>query len=237
MYLVLYTGYRSTGNTAFSSYHAANDTASLSAVSSIRLSSKASINSLPKFSSLLRTKVDLPPGYHFPPKLTEEERELLRKYLVCRVCRQLFADHPLPCNALPPDASSYEPITQELVNRILASRGSTVATVETGNVSIEPSNDFSLHSSVTAIIPSASTPFNLGNGSFSTDEVCPLSICHLLWDAKILDNLNIFSTVSCLIDTGTHINCVRSDLVDCLKLTPKLLAKPLPVTFAGYLGL
>jgi hypothetical protein len=83
-----------------------------------------------------------------------------------------------------------------------------------------------------AVIPSASTPFTLGDGSFSTEEVCPISFCHLLWSAKILDRLDSFSSVSCLIDTGAHINCIRSDLVDRLGLTPKFLKKALPVTLA-----
>jgi len=229
-----YNSYRPTNyssSSSSSSYRSSNDVAS-SAVSSINPSSKSSGSTLPKFSSLLRTKVNIPPGYRFPPKLTESERELLRKYLGCRVCRQLFADHPLPCNVLPPDASSYVPITQELVDQILASRKSAVAAVESGDLSIGPSDEFVPLMPVGAVIPSASTPFNLGNGSFSADEVCPLSIRHLLWDAKILDNLNSFSPISCLIDTGAHINCVRSDLVERLKLSPKLLAKPLPVTLA-----
>ncbi len=232
-----YNSYRP-ATTSTSSYRPSNDVASSSAVSSINPSakisnySKPSGSTAPKFSSLLRTKVTIPPGYRFPPKLTETERELLRKYLGCRVCRQLFADHPLPCNVLPPDASTYIPITQELVDQILASRGSTVAALENGNSSVAPSDEFTLSSSIGAVIPSASTPFTLGNGSFSTDEVCPLSVRHLLWDAKVLDNLNSFSTVSCLIDTGAHINCVRSDIVARLKMTPKLLPKPLPVTLA-----
>ena len=232
-----YNSYRSVNTPASSSYRPSIDVTS-SAVSSINPSSKGSSSSrtsgstFPKFSSLLRTKVSIPPGYRFPPKLTETERELLRKYLGCRVCRQLFADHPLPCNILPPDASTYVPITQELVDQILASRASTVATVENGNNSMAPSDDFTLPSSIGAVLPSASTPFTLGNGSVSTDEVCPLSVRHLLWEAKVLDNLNSFATVSCLIDTGAHINCVRSDLIERLKLKPQLLAKPLPVTLA-----
>ena len=67
---------------------------------------------------------------------------------------------------------------------------------------------------------------------FSTDEVCPLSIRSLMWDAKAMGPLNNFISVSCLIDTGAHINCIRSDMVERLNLKPKLLAKPPPITLA-----
>jgi len=168
-----YNSYRPTNPSSASSsssYRSSNDTTSSSAVLSINPSARSSGSNFPKFSWLLRTKVNIPPGYCFPPKLTETERELLRKYLGCRVCRQLFADHPLPCNVLPPDASSYVPITQELVDQLLASRKSSVAAVEPGNDSLSASDEFTPLMSVGAVIPSASIPFNLGNGSFSTDE-------------------------------------------------------------------
>jgi hypothetical protein len=145
-----------------------NDVPLSSAVSSIQLSSKPAVSSFSKISALLCTKIVIPPGYRFPPKLTDAERELLHKYLGCHVCHQLFTDHPLPCNTLPPDASVYIPITQDLVDQTLASRRSAVAAMESGNVSLEPSDEFSLHSSIAAVIPSTSTPFTLGNGSFST---------------------------------------------------------------------
>jgi len=74
--------------TSFTSYHSNNNhdnSSSITSVSSIAPSGKNSSSTVPKFSPFLRTKIKTPPGYRFPPKLTESERELLRKYLGCRV--------------------------------------------------------------------------------------------------------------------------------------------------------
>ncbi len=224
-----FTSYRSSGSCEPSS-------SSINSVSSIAPSNQKIGSSIPKFSSFLCAKVETPPGYRFPPKLMESERELLQKYLGCRICRQLFADHKLPCNLLPPDASSYEPITMDLVNRLLAARSAarstTVAAMETDLASHASVDDSSFPLSVSAVLPSTSVPFALGTGSVSSDEVCPLSLRHLLWGAKALGPLKTFISVSCLIDTSAHINCVRSDVVDRLNLKPLILAKPLPVTLA-----
>jgi len=221
-----YSSYRPSGS---ASTYRSNPNSTSTSIASVAPAGKPRNPNTSKFSSLLRTKVNLPPGYRFPPKLTEAERELLRIYEGCRVCRQLFADHPLPCELLPPDASSYVPITQELVDKLLASRKNNVAVIDTAESLFSEGSP--IHS-VGAVLPSGSIPFALGNGSVSTDEVCPLSVRHLLWGAKTLGHLNNFISISCLIDTGAHINCIRSDMVERLNLVPKLLAKPLPVTLA-----
>ena len=189
-----------------------------------------SSSSIPKLSTLLRSKVELPPGYRYPPKLTESERDLLRANKGCRVCRQLFADHPLPCNRLPPDATVYQPITQELVNA--AQRAPPIAAMENERAPTPHPDELDISLPIAAVVPSKTVPFSLGNGSFSTDEVGPLSVKHFLWSAKAWTPEETFLSLSCLIDTGAHLNCIRSDLVRKLGLQIKSLAKPLSVTLA-----
>jgi len=121
---------------------------------------------------------------------------------------------------------------QELVDKLLTARSSTVGAIEMDLDAHSTGNDCTFPSSISAVLLLASTPFALRNGLFSTDEVCPLSICHLLWGAKALGPQNEFIPLSCLIDTGAHINCVRSDVVHRLGLTPLPLVKPLPVILA-----
>lgn len=48
------------------------------------------------------------------------------------------------------------------------------------------------------------------------------------WSAKT----DSFLSLSCLIGTGAHLNCIRSDLVHKLGLEIKFLVKPLSVTLA-----
>ena len=154
------SSYRSSGSS--STYHSGQNLGSVQGSSSTSIASvapvgKSSNPNLSKISTLLRTKVDLPPGYRFPPKLTEAEQELLCMYDGCHVCRQLFADHPLPCELLPPDASSYIPITQELINKLLASRKTNIVVVDT-NESVNL-DECSGVNSVNAVLLSASVGF------------------------------------------------------------------------------
>ena len=137
------------------------------------------------------------PGYRFPPKLTEEERDLLRTNRGCRVCRQLFADHTLPCSRLPPDATVYQPITQEIVNA--ARRAPPIAAMENehSSVSTPLADEVDISFPIAAVVPSETVPFSLGNGSFSTDEVGPLSVKHFLWNAKAWTPDDTFFALHC----------------------------------------
>ena len=70
------------------SYHSTQNVSSRSSstsIASVTPAGRSRNQNLSKFSSLLQTKVNLPPGYRFPPKLTEAEHELLRIYEGCRV--------------------------------------------------------------------------------------------------------------------------------------------------------
>jgi hypothetical protein len=215
--------------TSYSSYRP-NPARSLAPVSSAANPVAAPTSTVPKMTTLLRSKVDIPPGYRFPPKLTDVERELLRECRGCRVCRQLFADHSLPCNRLPPDASVYQPITPELIKA--AKRAPPIAAVNDDHASSLLPDEVDDFLPIAAVVPSETVPFALGNGSFSTDEVGPLSVKHFLWSAKAWQINDTFLSLSCLLDTGAHLNCVRSDVVRSLGLKLKYLAKPLPVTLA-----
>jgi hypothetical protein len=215
--------------TSYSSYRP-NPARPLAPVSSASNPVAAPISTVPKMTTLLHSKVDIPPGYRFPPKLMNVECELLRECRGCRVCRQLFADHSLPCNHLPPDASVYQPITPELIKA--AKCAPPIAAVNTDHASSLLPDEDDDFLPIAAVVPSETVPFALGNNSFSTDEVGPLSVKHFLWSAKAWQINDTFLSLSCLLDTGTHLNCVRSDVVHSLGLKLKHLAKPLPVTLA-----
>ena len=213
--------------TAYSSYR---PNAARPAPVAASSSSSSTASPVPKLSTFLRSKIDIPPGYRFPPKLTDVERELLRECRGCRVCRQIFADHSLPCNRLPPDATVYQPITPELIRA--AKRAPPIAAVNADRTST-PLPDESFESlPIAAVVPSEAVPYTLGNGSFSTDEVGPLSVKHFLWAAKAWTLLDTFLSLTCLLDTGAHLNCVRNEVVLKLGLEIKYLAKPLPVSLA-----
>ena len=185
---------------------------------------------VPKLSTLLRAKVPIPPGYRFPPKLTDSERELLRANHGCRICRQLFVDHTGNCNRLPPDASIYRPITAELIAE--AKRTGPIAALAT-HASIQSLDEGpSTSLPVAAVIPSETASFTLGDGSFSTDEVGPLCSTHLIWPAMAMAPDGTSVSTTCLIDTGTHLTCIRTDVARKLNLSQKKLAKPLSVTLA-----
>ncbi len=219
----LYSSYRS-----LPSRPAASSSNAIAPVPSIP--SHVLASGAPKVTTLLRSKVDIPPGYRFPPKLTEQERELIRIHKGCRVCCQLFADHSLPCNRLPPDATIYHTITPDFITE--AKRTAPIAAVHDDPDSPAPSEENIGFFPVAAVIPSDAVPFTLGNGSVSSDEVGPLSVKHFLWSAKAWALDGIFLSLNCLIDTGAHLNCIRSDLVRKLNLKSKTLAKPLLVTLA-----
>jgi len=215
-----YTSYRSGSSRPSAPVAATNSTTS----------TQPSTSTIPKLSILLRSKIDIPPGYRFPPKLTDVEQDLLCANKGCRVCRQLFADHTLPCSRLPPDATVYQPITIERVNE--ARHGHPIAAFNTEHAVTPPSDENDISLPIAAVVPSETVPFTLGNGSFSTDEVGPLSVKHFLWSAKAWTPEDTFHSLKCLIDTGAHLNCVRNDIVSKLGLKIKHLAKPLSVTLA-----
>jgi hypothetical protein len=192
----------------FTFYHAPTHpqpSSSLAVVAST--ATETSSSTFPKLSSLLRTKIDIPPGYRFPSKLSESERELLYINNGCRVCRQLFAGHSLPCNILPTDASIYKPITQEIVNEARIRLQSPLAATYTDRTTT-PVEDLDSLSPVAAVLSSPSVPFNLGNGSFSTDEVGLLLVKHLIWKAETWTPLDTLLPHNCLIETTTHLNCL-----------------------------
>ena len=158
------------------------------------------------------------------------ERDLFHTNKGCRVCHQLFTDHMLPCSHLPLDATVYQPITVERVNE--AKCGHPIAAFNTKRAVMPPSDENDITLPIAAIVPSEMVPFTLGNGSFLTDEVGPLSIKHFLWSTKAWTPEDTFHSLKCLIDTGAHLNCIRNDIVSKLGLKIKHLVKPLSVTLA-----
>ena len=65
---------------------------------------------------------------------------------------------------------------------------------------------------IAAVIPSETASFMLGNGLFSTDEVGPLFLTHLIWPAMVMAPDGTSVSTNCLIDTGAHLTCIRTDV-------------------------
>jgi len=220
--------------TSYTSYHSgsSHSLAPITATASTT-SAQPSTSTILKLSMLLRSKIDISPSYHFPPKPTDVERDMLHTNKGCCVCHQLFADHLLPCSLLPPDTTVYQPITTEHVNEV--KRGHPIAAFNSEHAIMPPSDKNDISLPIVAVVPSETVPFTLGNGSFSMHKVGPLSIKHFLWSAKAWIPEDTFLSLKCLIDTGAHLNCVRND-ISKLGLKIKHLAKPLSVTFSDEQG-
>ena len=93
---------------------------------------------------------------------------------------------------------------------------------------------------INAILPSASIPFNLGNGSDSSDENAfnrevshtPLTVDHLMWDANVFGGNEFPTKINCLLDNGAHLVLIRPETVADLALPIHKLDTPISVTLA-----
>jgi hypothetical protein len=93
---------------------------------------------------------------------------------------------------------------------------------------------------VNAILPSSSIPFNLGNGSDTSDENAlnhevsdaPLSVEHLTWDANIFGGNSFPTKINCMLDNGAHLVLIRPETVADLALPIRKLEQPISVTLA-----
>jgi hypothetical protein len=93
---------------------------------------------------------------------------------------------------------------------------------------------------INAILPSASIPFNLGNGSDSSDDNAfdrevshaPLTVDHLTWDANVFGGNEFPTKINCLLDNGAHLVLIRPETVADLALPIRKLETPISVTLA-----
>ena len=93
---------------------------------------------------------------------------------------------------------------------------------------------------INAILPSSSIPFNLGNGSDTSDEnafnrevsKAPLTVDHLTWDANVFGGNEFLTRINCLLDNGAHLVLIRLETVTDLALPIRKLETPISVTLA-----
>ena len=93
---------------------------------------------------------------------------------------------------------------------------------------------------INAILPSSSIPFNLGNGSDTSDEnafnhevsKAPLTVEHLTWDANVFGGNEFPSKINCLLDNGAHLVLIRPEAIADLALPIRKLETPISVTLA-----
>jgi hypothetical protein len=70
--------------TSYQSYRQLPNRGQPSSVAALTSAPRGAAPNATRFNSLVRSKTDIPPGYRFPPKLSE--RDLLRENKGCRVC-------------------------------------------------------------------------------------------------------------------------------------------------------
>ncbi|KAH9931400.1 hypothetical protein B0H21DRAFT_699847, partial [Amylocystis lapponica] len=158
------------------------------------------------------------------PKLTEDEKSLLRDHSGCFKCRRFQVKHTsATCTNPYPDAIGYRTLTLADANGIKPK--TAVAAVIDGNV-VEA--DF-----VAAVGPGsplAQTSGILGSGSDSDDSeyvLAPLSVPHIPWSALInLPDFAYSDAMPMLIDSGSTTVLIRSAVVEQLGLRRWKLQQP-----------
>src|ERR1700678_4108408 len=165
------------------------------------------------------------------PKLLPIEYELLEKHNSCRKCRKFYVSHRvLDCPNDFPNPETHATLTEDMALQAMAlaaiastynahthsTTTSTFVPTSLPNFTsspsafieiapTEPSTNHHSQSSVAAILPSTSIPFNLGNGSDTESEpsnVSPISIPHYIWHANIHSNDEFPTPIQCLLDNG-----------------------------------
>ncbi|KAJ7153985.1 hypothetical protein C8R43DRAFT_1126652 [Mycena crocata] len=155
------------------------------------------------------------------PKLTEDEKTLLDDNDGCRKCRRFFVGHVgHNCPNDWPDAASYETLTQAHVDR---ARPNTKGKSKANPIT------------VSAVIPNVEdSDDSVGTDDDLSREVStPISLPQLVWDCLLegpMSNLPI--EIQALIDHGSGLVLIDSDVADALALRRFQLHKPLNVSLA-----
>ncbi|KAJ7180007.1 hypothetical protein C8R43DRAFT_1117349 [Mycena crocata] len=155
------------------------------------------------------------------PKLTEDEKTLLDDNNGCQKCCRFFIGHVgHNCPNDWPDAASYETLTQAHVDRARANaKGKSKATAIT----------------VSAVIPNVDdSDDSIGTEDDLSREVStPISFPQLVWDCLIegpMSNLPV--EIHALINHGSGLVLIDSDVADALALRRFQLHKPLNISLA-----
>lgn len=165
------------------------------------------------------------------PKLTDEERVLLKENGGCFKCCRFFAGHIGPhCPNPPLDSAGYKTLTAQDVPKktsTAASQGTStgcVAEVLTpGSTSIveeELINFDSRVETVAAVLPNiVSAVVDTGSPDYSDDECAPFSCSNLFWNCHLPSpSLTSPVPVKGLVDGGSSVVLIKEDLARRLKL-------------------
>ena len=182
------------------------------------------------------------------PKLLPNEYELLEKHNGCRKCRRFYVSHRVfDCPNDFPNPETYSTLTEDMALQAMAS----AAIASTYNARAPPASSSTFtpnppstfieeahtdvttihpQSSVAAILPSSSIPFNLGNGGSDTESepssVSPISVPHYTWFANIHGKHEFPTPIQCLLDNGAHLVLIRPETVVDLGLKVRKLHTP-----------
>ncbi|KAG9223840.1 hypothetical protein CCMSSC00406_0007702 [Pleurotus cornucopiae] len=179
------------------------------------------------------------------PKLLSEERTLLSENGGCFKCRKFWAGHlGARCTAPPIDGSKYKTLTARDVpprppNYV--SRSAGVSAVVINDENSPPSASISevepTVSAVAAVMPETTDCTWVSDGDWSDDEYAPFSCSNLFWRYCLRDVSSPAapSSVNGLVDNGSAVVLIRSDLADAFGLT-RLKAKKPFVCSAAFSG-
>src|SRR6202522_1756321 len=88
---------------------------------------------------------------------------------------------------------------------------------------------------VSAILPSSLQSFVIGNGSDSSDiaeDMSPISVPHLFWNATVWNCNDEQIKVKCMLDNGAHLVLIRPKTVASLGLPIHRLTEPICISLA-----
>ncbi|KAF8165034.1 hypothetical protein B0H34DRAFT_855488 [Crassisporium funariophilum] len=177
-------------------------------------------------------------------KLTDAERNLLRKYFGCFKGRIFYAGHCADqCKDYP---ANDEYITEAMGRAAKAARNSS-----TGSSSTSGSSKLAKATKAAAVVAAAAGPvseeeaevdsdnnvaavgsFIVDYSSSSSEVSSPLTMPHLFWKASALGKDGFPCPVKTMFDNGAHVVLIRPDIVKLLALEIKTLKKPLPIGVA-----
>ncbi|KAH9939459.1 hypothetical protein B0H21DRAFT_698417 [Amylocystis lapponica] len=170
-----------------------------------------------------------------PPRLTKDEKELLRKYSGCFTCRKFFVDHQSKtCPNGYPKGAGYRTLTMSNVNSTKAksdgkeNQKPRVAAVTDDNTASDGEAEV-----VAAVVngsPLAATSGILGTGSDSDNSeyvLASVSVPHIPWSAVIhLLGVGYSDPLPMLINSGSTTVLIRESLVASLNLRRWKLPHP-----------
>jgi hypothetical protein len=169
------------------------------------------------------------------PKLTENEKKLLKLHEGCNKCRRFYAGHwSKTCPNEFPDAATYRTLTAEMAEAAKKKQGGKGTKQNTVNViaesaqnAIDSEEESSFSVSVQGVNAILSPIPDLVTDPEDSDGVsAPLKIPHIFWNCKVLTPGGDTERVKALVDDGAHLVLIHPDLVHRLSLRTFQLKKP-----------